>query len=272
MISVGIDIGSTTTKMVILDKEQGILAQKLVATGAVPGETADELFRTLLDSVSLTPEQIAIVATTGYGRHLVDIGDSVMTEIKACAAGVQYECMEAEPIRTIIDVGGQDTKVITLTGDGQIEDFSMNDKCAAGTGRFLEVLAQKLELSYDAFVEEALKSDTLLHMSSTCAVFAESEVVGLLARGEAKADVAAGAHDAIAGRIASMIRRTGGSSRFAFVGGGSLNGALLRAMEEHLNAEVTVPASPQLVVALGAAVVGAKKVEKRDASVSEGGG
>jgi len=191
----------------------------------------------------------------------VDFGDKVLTEIKACAAGVRCAAGARyaagnEQIFTIIDVGGQDTKVIALNDDGDVDDFSMNDKCAAGTGRFLEVLCQKLDMDYEGFVREALTSQTMLRMNATCAVFAESEVVGLLARGEPKADIAMAAHHAIANRIGSMIRRTARRGDYCFVGGGARNAALVRAVRESLNSELAVPADPQIVVALGAAVCG----------------
>jgi len=261
MITAGIDIGSTTTKAVVLD-ENAIMASLVVPSGNLPGQTAVKLLARVLEEANLSESDIGAIATTGYGRRLVEIGDIVMTEIKACAAGaLAGEILGEAPgerIHTVIDVGGQDTKVIALDDAGDIEDFSMNDKCAAGTGRFLEMLAVKLELSYEQFVEEALKSDTMLQMNATCAVFAESEVVGLLARGVAKADIAAAAHNAIASRIASMARRVGQRGAYCFVGGGARNKALLKAIETTLNHPVYAPRKAQIVVALGAAI-GARK-------------
>jgi predicted CoA-substrate-specific enzyme activase len=149
-----------------------------------------------------------------------------------------------------------------LNDENGVDDFAMNDKCAAGTGRFLEMLAHKLELSYDAFIEEALKSETMIQMNSTCAVFAESEVVSLLARGVARRDIAAAAHDAIAHRIASMARRTGVREIVCFVGGGARNRALVKAVEECLNTRLHIPEHPQSVVALGAAIEAWNRIEK----------
>jgi predicted CoA-substrate-specific enzyme activase len=254
MITAGVDIGSTTLKVVVL-RDHITLHHTVRPTGPLPACTAAAALDETLTAAGLTRADVAVIATTGYGRRLVDFGDIVLTEIKACATGVLSATGPASPVRTIIDVGGQDTKVISLTETGDIEDFSMNDKCAAGTGRFLEVLADKLTLSYDDFVRAADSGcDTLLHMSSTCAVFAESEVVGLIARGEKKADVAAAAHHAIASRIASMVRRVGARSEYCFVGGGARNHALVKAVEEQLNAPVRVPAHAQIIVALGAAL------------------
>jgi len=270
MISAGVDVGSTTTKAVILDGDT-VRAAVVETSGPMPGETASRVFARTLEAAGLREADVSVVATTGYGRRLVDIGDLVMTEIKACAQGALFRPAPNGAIRTIIDVGGQDTKVIALNDEGDIEDFSMNDKCAAGTGRFLEVLAAKLELSYDAFVEEALSSDTMIQMNSTCAVFAESEVVGLLARKVSKADIAAAAHNAIAQRIASMVRRVGHRAEFCFVGGGALNRALVRALQEALDQPIYVPDHAQMVIALGAAVGAARRFAKTRSPGNRGG-
>lgn len=262
MITAGIDIGSTTIKVAILDQDR-VLASLVAPAGGLPAETARSVFRQALDQTGVAESGLAAIATTGYGRRLVDFGDLVMTEIKACAAGVRH-CLPADTIRTIIDVGGQDTKVIALTPEGDIEEFSMNDKCAAGTGRFLEMLAAKLGLAYEEFVSAAVGSlQTVLQMNATCAVFAESEVVGLLARGEPKGDIAAAAHHAIASRIASMVRRVAYPEQACFVGGGARNQALVKTVEEHLNAPVRIPDTPQTVVAIGAAVCAQRKLQNR---------
>ena len=261
MKSTGIDIGSTTTKIVLLEDDQ-ILFRKVSPSGNLPAETGRALFAEALETCGLAREAVDVIATTGYGRRLVDFGDVVLTEIKACALGVLHHQPPHGAIHTIIDVGGQDTKVIALDDEGEIEDFSMNDKCAAGTGRFLEMLAQKMDLSYEDFVEEARAAETLLQMNSTCAVFAESEVVGLLARGESKGDIAAAAHEAIANRVASMIRRVGQCGAYCFVGGGARNRALVQTIEENLGEPVWAPEHAQVVVALGAALGAQRKREK----------
>lgn len=261
MISAGVDIGSTTTKVVINDDSK-TLASMITPSGDLPGKTALELFARALTQAGMEESQVQVITTTGYGRRLTDFGDVIITEIKACAIGVLHQNALDGQIRTIIDVGGQDTKVIALDDEGDIEDFSMNDKCAAGTGRFLEALAQKLNLSYEDFVRLALQSDTMLQMNSTCAVFAESEVVGMLARGIPKEDIAAAAHNSIASRIASMVRRVGQRGAYCFVGGGARNEALVKAIEEHLNHTVFVPPDAQVIVALGAAVGGVAKYNR----------
>ncbi len=264
MISVGVDVGSTTIKVVIV--EDGVVRRRrIVPSGNLPARTAAETLDAVLAEDGRSRADADVIATTGYGRRLVDFGDTVMTEIKACALGVRHATPPDAGVRTILDVGGQDTKVIALADDGEVEDFGMNDKCAAGTGRFLEMLAHKLELPYETFVEDALASETPLQMNSTCAVFAESEVVGLLARGEAKGDIAAAAHDAIAGRVSSMLRRVGRRPAYCFVGGGAHNRAVVKAIEEHLGEPVLIPEDAQAVVALGAAVGAADRLRRQQA-------
>jgi predicted CoA-substrate-specific enzyme activase len=268
---VGVDIGSTTTKAVVLDGEE-VRARRLALSGNLPGETAKRVLREAMEEAGVGEQDVEVIATTGYGRRLVDLGDIVMTEIKACALGaLRAVGRREEQLHTIIDVGGQDTKVIALADDGDIEDFSMNDKCAAGTGRFLEMLADKLEMSYEQFAAEAVKSETMIQMNATCAVFAESEVVGLLARKVSKSDIAAAAHNSIAARIASMTRRVGQRGSYAFVGGGARNPALVKAVEEALNKPVYVPEHAQTVVALGAAIGAQRKILKlREKARAEG--
>lgn len=261
MITAGVDIGSTTTKVAIINNSE-IMSSLIAPSGDLPARTASVLFDKALVEAGLEKQDVQVIATTGYGRRLVDFGDIVMTEIKACAAGVLFQTTGAGRVHTIIDVGGQDTKVIALDDEGNVEDFSMNDKCAAGTGRFLEVLAQKLNLSYEEFAAQAMESDTMLQMNSTCAVFAESEVIGLLARGTPKVDIAAAAHNAIASRLASMVRRVSPGGEYCFVGGGARNKALVKAVEENLNHKTIVPPGAQLAVAVGAAVSGREKYRK----------
>ena len=261
MISAGIDSGSTTTKAVILQDQQ-VLSSVVIPTGELPTDAARNAYTRALAEAESTPEDVVVLATTGYGRRLIGFGDMVITEIKSCATGVLFSNSSHKAIHTIIDVGGQDTKIIALDDDGGIEDFSMNDKCAAGTGRFLEMVAQKLGLSYEDCVAEALRSDKMIHMNATCAVFAESEVVGLLACGAKKADIAAAAHQAIASRIRSMVKRVGQRGEYYFVGGGARNRALVQALEENLSETVYVPPNAQTMAALGAAVGAAQRYER----------
>ncbi|MFC1484923.1 acyl-CoA dehydratase activase [bacterium] len=254
MIVAGIDVGSTTTKAVLLEGNK-ILGQIVIPAKTNPQESAKTVFEKCSTQNNIDKSKIEAIATTGYGRRLANFGDMVITEIKAAAFGSTFLDTPIGQIHTIIDVGGQDTKVIVLDDEGNIEDFAMNDKCAAGTGRFLEVLANKLDLDYDNFVKKALNSKTMIHMNSTCAVFAQSEVISLLARGVNSGDIAAAAHNSIADRIGSMIRRVGQKDIICFTGGGALNDALKKALEENLNKKLYVPENPQTIVALGAAIV-----------------
>jgi predicted CoA-substrate-specific enzyme activase len=253
MITAGIDVGSTTTKAVFLDGDT-ILGQIIIPSGSLPAQSARDVFEQCCTESGIDRSEIEGIATTGYGRRLADFGDMIVTEIKACGCGMQMSQPPADKIRTVIDVGGQDTKVITLKDNGEVEDFSMNDKCAAGTGRFLEMLAKKLELDYEGFIDAALNSKQMIHMNSTCAVFAESEVVSLLARGVDKTDIAAAAHTAISERIGTAVRRMDALEIICFTGGGALNSALVKAIEKSLNKKLHIPDSPQTIVALGAAI------------------
>jgi predicted CoA-substrate-specific enzyme activase len=262
MITAGVDIGSTTSKAVLLKKDR-ILGQVVINNKSLPAASAIDVFEKCCVQSGVHKKDIEVIATTGYGRRLAQFGDMVMTEIKSCALGALFIKSPYGEIRTIIDVGGQDTKIIALNEEGDIEDFAMNDKCAAGTGRFLEMLADKLDLSYEEFVEQALSSTRMIHMNATCAVFAESEVISLLSRGVDKSDIAAGAHDAIASRISSMIRRIGQMEVLCFTGGGALNQALIKAIEENLNKRLYIPDHPQTIAALGAAISARNKLQKK---------
>jgi len=267
MITAGVDIGSTTCKTVLL-KDNEILGDIVILSGVFPAKSAKESFERCCADTKINKADISVVASTGYGRRLANFGDMVITEIKACALGTVFlEKLSndtAEISSTIIDVGGQDTKVISLNENSSIDDFAMNDKCAAGTGRFLEMLAKKLEMDYVAFTESALESGTSIHMNSTCAVFAESEVVSLLAKGIGKADIACAAHNAIADRICSMVRRVGLKKRFILPEGGAKNMALRKAIEEGLNRDIFIPDHPQTIVALGAAIAARDRLLKKD--------
>lgn len=263
MITAGIDIGSTTCKAVIMNGSS-VAGRVIIPSGSLPAESAQQVFSACCTECGIDPDAIDAIAATGYGRRLAKFGDMIITEIKACGIGSVFTECDLGAIHTIIDVGGQDTKVIGLNDTGDVEDFAMNDKCAAGTGRFLEMLAHKLELSYEQFIEAALQSSTMIQMNSTCAVFAESEVVSMLAKGVSKQDIAAAAHNAIAERIASMTRRVGSQEIICLTGGGARNTALARGIEEALNKQVFIPEHPQTIVALGAALAAQEKLSAKE--------
>jgi predicted CoA-substrate-specific enzyme activase len=243
----GIDIGSRTVKLAIL--EDGKLAVSRVWENSFEPLT---VCRNILAG-----ERYDSIVATGYGRHLFAdrIGGGVITEIKAAALGARRLFPDC---RTVLDIGGQDTKAISLAADGAVGRFEMNDKCAAGTGRFLEVMSMALGCTLDEFASLAEESvdadcDDRRVISSTCAVFAESEVVGLIARGLSRGAIAGSIVDAVAGRAASLVRRVGITEPVLFVGGVARSAALRRALAKRLACPVVVPEDVQTVVALGCA-------------------
>ena len=247
MVSVGIDLGSRTTKIVWLAGGELVRAE-VFDTGY------DPLERVRPALAGLPPD--AVVAT-GYGRRLV--GSSVpcptVTEIRACACGARHLAPDCE---SVIDIGGQDTKAIELTGDDGFGRFEMNDRCAAGTGRFLEVMAGALGYTIEEFGAEAIEGDRPVPVNSMCTVFAESEVISLIAKGENRRRIALGLHTATARRVAAMASRVKLGGRTLFVGGVAKNPCMARALGDELHGTLVLPERPQLVVALGAALISAR--------------
>jgi predicted CoA-substrate-specific enzyme activase len=244
MITAGLDVGSRTIKLVTFNGE--LLHSALVPTGVRPLERCAEL----LNGVSY--EKLVI---TGYGRYLVaeTLKATIVSEISAYAAGAAYLYPDC---RTVIDVGGQDSKVIQLNErNGGVQKFEMNDRCAAGTGKFLEVMADTLEVPVSELGGLALSAGKVVHINSLCTVFAESEVVSLIARGEDVNAIALALHRAVATRIASMARRVGIKGRVVFAGGVAQNPCLTKLLAEELGVPLTIPENPQLVGALGAALM-----------------
>ena len=250
----GIDAGSTTSKVVLLQGRE-VVASALAPTGPNAKRTVDGLLDNALAEVGLPREDVSRAVATGYGRRLIDAAHKVVTEITAHARGACRLYCGDRPLRTVIDIGGQDSKVILLGDDGALEDFAMNDKCAAGTGRFLEVMARATEVELDQLGAASLRAAQPLPVNSLCTVFAESEVISLLSRGEDVADVIAGVHASIARRIAAMAKRVGVHEPGFFSGGPAKNIGLRRALAAELGVELVVPPEPQMVAALGAAIV-----------------
>jgi len=222
-----------------------ILDLAILETGVNPLRRCQQL---------LTDRSYEGLVVTGYGRHLVapTIGGRVVSEIGAYAVGARYLYPDC---RTVIDVGGQDSKVILLSDEGEVQKFEMNDRCAAGTGKFLEVMANTLEVGIEELGDLALSASKVVQINSLCTVFAESEVVSLIARGEESSAIALGLHQAIATRVAGMVRRIRPKERVVFAGGAALNRCLHQLISEKLGIEVTVPHKPQIVGAIGAALV-----------------
>lgn len=256
MYFAGLDIGSTMTKVVIVD--ENILASIIGPTGAEHRRLANRVMEEALAQAKLSFDDITYVVATGYGRINVPFADRQITEISCHAKGINSLFPTA---RTVIDIGGQDCKGIRLSG-GKVTNFVMNDKCAAGTGRFLEVIAEALQVPLEEMGELSLKAKGRVKISSTCTVFAEQEVVSHLAEGASRADIVAGLHDAIASRVYNMVERIGIERDVVVTGGGAKNVGLVRALEDKLGESVLVPPEPLLTGALGAALLGRELAEK----------
>jgi predicted CoA-substrate-specific enzyme activase len=250
MISVGIDIGSTATKAIVYDG--WIIGKAMEPTGWDPKEAGLRAFRGALDMAGIKEDRVGPIVGTGYGRISLPIFTDRVTEITCHARGAHH----LNPAtRTVIDIGGQDCKVISLNEDGSVADFIMNDKCAAGTGRFLQVMAGILDVSLDELGELAVGAEPV-PLSSMCTVFAESEVIGLLARRTGKGSIAAGIIDTIARRIQGLAGRVPLMETVAFTGGLARNGHICGIIATRLGTRLHVPAAPQFVGALGAALIG----------------
>ncbi len=249
MLVAGVDVGSTTTKAALLDENKRVRALALVDTGANVVRAAERAFQEALAKASVEPWDVAFTVGTGYGRYRVPFGDLQVTEISCHAKGA---CFLFPGTRTILDMGGQDTKAIRSNELGEVKDFCMNDKCAAGTGRFLEAAAQVLGLRLDEVGEVAGQSKKPLKITNVCTVFVEQEIMMHLARGCQVEDVLAGVHAAIAGRSVSLLRRVGIEPEITFTGGVARNSGMVRALEERLKLKLNVTAESQHIGAIGA--------------------
>ena len=255
MIFAGIDAGSRALKIVLFDAERDDpVAARVVDQGVKQEELASELLDAIVVDHGLSREDIGRVTATGYGRHNIGFADKAVTEISCHARGARRLVPDA---RTVVDIGGQDSKLIRLDENGGVQDFSMNDRCAAGTGCFLEVVARRLGLSIEELGHIAAKSVAPATISSTCVVFADTEIVGLLAAGTPPQDIVAGVQAAICSRIAAMAGRAP-EGPVAFTGGVALIPGMTQALQAALGVPVTVAPTPQLAGALGAALIAAQ--------------
>lgn len=250
MYFAGVDVGSTMTKVVIMDQE--IVACIIGPTGAEHRRLANKVMEEALGQAKLPFDEIAYVVATGYGRINVPFADKQITEITCHAKGV-YSLFPS--VRVAIDIGGQDAKGIKIA-NGKVVGFVMNDKCAAGTGRFLEVIAEALGLKLEEMGELSMKSKNKVRISSTCTVFAEQEVVSRIADGVHIEDILAGLHEAIAGRVFRMAERLRIEKDVVVTGGVAKNIGVVKALEEHVGFPVLVPGEPLLTGAIGAALLG----------------
>lgn len=254
----GVDIGSTMTKVVIMN--DSVLASVIGPTGPEHRKLANRVMEEALKKAELPFEEITYVVATGYGRINVPFADRQITEISCHARGVAYLLPEA---RTVIDIGGQDSKGIKLK-DGRAVDFVMNDKCAAGTGRFLEVAAEELGVRLEDMGRLSLEAKKVVRISNTCTVFAAQEVITKLSDGAALPDIIAGLHEAIATRVHGMLRRLKIEKEVVLTGGGAKNIGLVKALEAKLGFAVQVPPEPLLTGAIGAALLGKDLVKEAE--------
>lgn len=250
----GIDSGSTSTDVVILDKNKEIVAGIILPTGAGAAIGAERALSEALKSAGLEREDIDALVTTGYGRTAIHQGDQSITEITCHARGAHY--LDPE-VRTVVDIGGQDSKVIRLDETGAVVNFVMNDKCAAGTGRFLEMMARTMEMSLDEMSLAGLDYKEDITISSMCTVFAESEVVSLIAQNKASDDIVHGLNKAVASKTAALAKRVGGEGKYMMTGGVSKNRGLVKTLEEKLGTSLVISDKAQLCGALGAALFAA---------------
>lgn len=253
MFSAGIDVGSISAKAALV-KDGGLVGSKVMLTGYNARNAGEQVFADLLRELGLGRQAVGRIVATGYGRNSVDFAHKAVTEITCHAAGAHFQ----DPaVRCVIDIGGQDSKAIAMDPTGRVRDFAMNDKCAAGTGRFLEVMARALEVDLDAFGEMSLKADRPAAISSLCTVFAESEVISLIAKGERRENIIAGIHESIASRVIAMASRVGISAPVMMTGGVAKNIGVVRALENKSGQSIRVSVHAQVNGAIGAALIAA---------------
>ncbi len=251
----GIDIGSTAIKIAIVDETGTLAGYKISGSGSMFYKYAKQALKDLMNELNISEQELVYTVSTGYGRKLFKEAEENISEITANAIGARAAAGDIE-IKTIINIGGQDSKAISLDSEGNVVNFAMNDRCAAGTGKFLDVVAMNLEIGADELGEYHFKSTgTPLSINSTCAVFAESEIIGLLGNDHSVEDIVAGVHYSIAKRIIKLVKRVGIKERIYFDGGPALNEGLVSAIENELGKEIFIPEHPQITTALGAAML-----------------
>jgi len=252
----GIDIGSTAIKIAIIDENKKLMGYKINASGSMFYKYAKQALRELLGELKIDEKSLIYTVSTGYGRRLFKEADENISEITANAIGAVEAAKRKCDIKTIINIGGQDSKAISLDSEGNVVNFVMNDRCAAGTGKFLDVVATNLEIGVDELSKYHFKSQgTPLSINSTCAVFAESEIIGLLGTNNKIEDIIAGVHYSIAKRIVKLVKRVGIKESIYFDGGPALNYGLVNAIENELGKEIFVPEFPQITTSYGAAIL-----------------
>ena len=259
MYVLGVDSGSTSTNAVILDDQKKIVAFDVVRTGAKSGDSAQKVLENVLEKAGLKKEELSAIISTGYGRVSIPYADENVTEISCHGRGAHYF---NPAVRTILDIGGQDSKAIRLSETGEVIDFVMNDKCAAGTGRFLEMMARTLEIGIGELGPISLDWKENIEITSMCTVFAESEVISLIAQNKEKADIAHGLHNAIAAKAYSLLRRVGLNETFMMTGGVAKNPGVVKAVEERIGSKLYICEEPEIVGAVGAAMYALERISE----------
>lgn len=255
----GVDVGSLSTETMILDTANEPAGYSIIQTGANSIDAASESFETALDRSGVSRDKIKSIVATGYGRVSIPFADRRVTEISCHALGAYHLFPDTG---TVIDIGGQDSKVIRVGDGGKVLDFTMNDKCAAGTGRFLEVMADKLQVSLNEMGPLSLKAGGEVSISSICTVFAESEVVSLVAQNHPKNEVIRGLHRSVVNRVWSMVKAIGTHGSITMSGGVAKNSGVVGLFEEKLGQPIYVHTEPQIIGALGAALLAKKNFLK----------
>ena len=251
MLTVGIDVGSITAKAAVV-RDGEVISDKLILTGFNARHAGEHVFEMIIKDLGVDASSIDKIISTGYGRNSVTIADKAVTEITCHAMGAHH----LNPvIRSVIDIGGQDSKAIAVDESGSVKDFAMNDKCAAGTGRFLEVMAKALEVDIDNFGPFSIQAEQPSKISSLCTVFAESEVISLISKGELRENIIAGIHESIAARVVSMAGRTGLKAPIMMTGGVAKNIGVVKALEKKLGQPIEVSPQSQVTGAIGAALL-----------------
>ncbi len=247
----GVDVGSTQTKAVIIDENANIVARSLTDTGANVIQAAEDAYAEALESGNIREEEVEYIIGTGYGRYRVTFGNTQVTEISCHARGAVHMFPNT---RTVVDMGGQDTKAISVSPAGEIIDFCMNDKCAAGTGRFLGAASAALDIPIDDLGPTALQAERPVKISTTCTVFAESEVLSWLGKGKKIEDILLGVHQSIAARSVGLLRRVGIEDQVTFTGGVAKNTGMIKALEDNMGVNLNVSPESHYMGALGAAL------------------
>ncbi|OGF58784.1 MAG: CoA activase [Candidatus Fischerbacteria bacterium RBG_13_37_8] len=251
MISAGIDLGAKTTKVVIL-ADNKIVSQCLELTGIDQAQTAEKALSNALEKANLSRDAVNFIVATGVGRNAVSFANKEISDVAADARGIIYLLPDA---RTVIDIGAEEGRAIKCFADGRVQDFAINEKCAAGAGTFVETMARALEVDVEEFGKMSLRSTNTIAMNAQCTVFAESEVVSLVHAKTAKEDISKAIHDAIASRIISMVRRVGVEEKIAVIGGVAKNPGFIDSLKRGLEInEILIPDEPEFTGALGAAL------------------